>query len=228
MATKKGAGGKPQEFDTQTGRYGSGQSKTKENSLVDENCATNKHKQKKIKQLNRLESEYSRIIQIEKYTGLSRNQSTFTYEAIKHYTRSGYRAIRSGKLPQEESLIETFIERHPKYDGKIWRGIAVEDKSVVEDLYAKMKDGEPIDMRGISSWTSEESVSLKFVTLYRTGTYKIIYESENESGVGIGHLSEWENEEEVLHSGKSRFRVKGITKGRNNVYRVKLEEDKNA
>ena len=225
MATKIGAGGRPQEFDSQTGRYGSGQSKTNGNSIEGKKSAT-KPNQRKIKQLDRQESEYNRIIQIEKYTGLSRNQATLTYEAIKHYTRKGYRAIRSGNLPKEERLLETFIEKHPKYDGKIWRGIAVEDKGIVEDLYTKKNNGEPIDMKGISSWSSEESVAKRFATVNRKGKYKIIFETENENGVGIGHLSAWKIEKEVIHSGKSQFRVISI-KEEKGIYKVKVEEYKN-
>ncbi len=61
MATKKGAGGKPQEFDAKTGRYGSGQSNTKLNGVRYENSATEKPKRKKSQIVKLDKKEYASV-----------------------------------------------------------------------------------------------------------------------------------------------------------------------
>ena len=143
------------------------------------------------------------------------------FDAISHYTRSGFMAIRDWKLPKEEQLIEEFIDKHPKYGGKIYRGIALSDeigKRFIQTLTKYKESGDPISMGGISSWTDAESVAHKFAN-NRKGSIKVVFEMENESGVGINYLSEWQGEEEVLQSGKSLE----ITE-KNGKYLIKLEE----
>lgn len=109
--------------------------------------------------------ESGRIWQIQEYNGLSYEEAKQTYNAIKHYTRAGFRALRDGRVPKEEKLIEDFIAKHPKYNGKIWRGIALEKKKgedYIKRLEKQIKNGYPIDMKGLSSWSSAESIAEEF------------------------------------------------------------------
>lgn len=223
MAEKTGAGGKPQEFDTENGRYL--KNCKGYNSRNDLNNLPKQRKivlPNKIPQLERQDSEIRRIWQIQKFTGFTESEAEQAYNAIKHYTRAGFRAIRDGRAPKEERIIEQFIEKHPKYSGKIWRGIAVNNEEILKNYYAALKSEIQIDMQGISSWSSAESIANEF-TDNREGEIKIIFELENQSGVGIDHLSEWQGEEEVLQSGKIRYKVKDI-KLNNGKYKIKLEE----
>lgn len=189
-------------------------------------------KNKKIPQLDRQESESGRIWQIQEYTGLSYEEAEQTYNAIKHYTRAGFRAIRDGRAPKEEKLIEDFIAKHPKYDGKIWRGIALDKKEgedYIKRLEKQIENGYPIGMEGLSSWSSAESIAEEFADNRagnRNDWYKIVFELDNQSGVGIDHLSEWQGEEEVLQSGMVRYKVKEISNN-NGRFKIKLEEIKN-
>lgn len=178
--------------------------------------------QNKIPQLERQGSEIQRIWQIQENTGLSYKEAEQTYSAIKHYTRAGFRAIRDGQAPKEEQLIENFIDRHPKYDGKIWRGIAVDDESILKKLYLAQERGGLIDMKGISSWSGFESIANDF-TDNRQGEFKIVFELDNQSGVGIDHLSDWEGENEVIQSGKIKYKIKDII-FENGKYKIKAEE----
>ena len=198
------------------------------NTSYDDILATDKETSiNKIKQLKREETEADRIEQIQHYTGLSYKEAEKTYVAIKHYTRAGYKAIRDGSAPHEEQLIEEFIDRHPKYDGKIWRGIALSKKSgerFINNLKEIKTTGEATGMLGLSSWSSAENIANKFAD-YRKGEYKFIFELENKSGVGIDHLSEWQGENEVLQSGKVKYRVIDIVE-RNCKYKIRIEEVK--
>lgn len=181
---------------------------------------------KKISQLDRQESETKRIWQIQEYTGVSYDTAEQINNAIQYYTKDGFRDIRKGNAPKAEELIETFIERHPKYDGKIWRGIALNEekgKNFITELKNKLSSKESTEMFGISSWTSAENVAREFSD-NREGTYKILFELENQSGVGIDHLSEWYGEEEVIQSKKIRYKVKDIKQESPNSYKVILEE----
>lgn len=180
---------------------------------------------KKIAQLERKESEVQRVWQIQENTGMSYEEAEKTYSAIKHYTRTGFRAIRDGHAHKEESIIEKFINKHPKYDGKIYRGIAldkVKGETLISDLKTKKESGGLTDMMGLSSWSSAESIANEFAD-NRPGEYKFIFELNNQSGVGIDHLSEWQGEEEVLQSGKVKYKVKDIFL-KDGKYRIKLEE----
>ena len=213
----------PEEAIDRTFKTG-GVKEYRQNTSYNEILATDKAKdaQKKIPQLERQESETRRIWQIQENTGLSYAESEKAYNAIKHYTRAGFRAIRDGRAPEEERIIEDFIERHPKYDGRVWRGIAVDDKGFLDNLIAKKETGELIDMAGISSWADNEAVAQDFA-VNRPGKYKILFETDNKSGVGIDHLSEWYGEGEVLHSGKTRYKVNEIIE-QDGKYYIKIEE----
>lgn len=180
---------------------------------------------KKISQLERKENEWARINQIQEYTGLTYEDSEKTYRAIQYYTKDGFREIRNGHAPEEERLIEKFIELHPKYDGKIWRGISLSKEKgerYLAELNKKKINGETTDMLSLSSWSSSEDIANDFAD-NREGDYKFVFELENKSGVGIDHLSEWQGEEEVLQSGKVKYKIKDISIA-NNRYKVKIEE----
>lgn len=226
MAEKIGAGGRPQEYNEENGQYGTdgGAKEYRQNTGYGEIFADEKSQkgQSKISQLERQESETRRIWQIQENTGLSYEAAEQTYNAIKHYTKAGFRAIRDGRAPREEKLIEDFIERHPKYDGKIWRGIAVDDENIIKNLYSSYESGDTINMKGISSWSSAESIAHDF-TKNRQGKFKIVFELENQSGVGIDHLSEWQGEEEVIQSGKIQYKVIDII-SQNGKYKIIVEE----
>ena len=117
---------------------------------------------------------------------------------------------------------------HPKFDGKIYRGVAFDkDKGekLLSELKAKKSNGATTDMKGISSWSSAENVADEFAD-NRPGEYKFIFEMNNKSGVGIDHLSEWFGEAEVLHSKTAKYIVKDIVPVENhkNRYRIILEE----
>lgn len=100
-----------------------------------------KETSKKIKQLDWFESEYRRILQIKENTGFNDEEARAIYDAVRDYTDNGYTAIRQGKSERQAKLIEQLIERHPKYEGRIYRGIAVDDDSFIAKLRKAKEDG---------------------------------------------------------------------------------------
>ena len=84
-------------------------------------------------------------------------------------------------------------------------------------------------MGGISSWSSEESIAQDFADNRNKAedSYRFIFETENKSGVGIDHLSNWVGENEVLHSSKTQYKIKEILeieKGKSPLFKIIVEE----
>lgn len=186
--------------------------------------------QTKIGQLERKKTEAERIAQIQEYTGLSEYEAKLTYEAIDFYTGQGYIAIRNGQKPREEELIEQFIALHPKFDGKIYRGVNLdsdEGEKLLTELKANKSNGTITNMKGISSWSSTKAVAESY-GYYRDGEYNFLFEMDNKSGVGIANLSQYEEEAEVLQSKTAKYIVKDIISIENedtkNRYKIILEE----
>lgn len=188
--------------------------------------------QKKIKQLPAYDDLDKSIQQIQDYTGYDKTEAKKAYDTIKYYTSNGYSDIRVNKNSEEAKTIEDFIEKHPKFDGKIFRGIGFEKHKGIRYLrflFNSLNNNTTIDMDGISSWSSEESIAEDFANNRNQAedSYRFIFESENKSGVGIDHLSNWVGENEVLHSSKTQYKVKKIIQkenGKSPLYRILLEE----
>ncbi len=141
--------------------------------------------------------------------------------------------IRNGEDPEGERILEDYIARSSKYGGKVYRGIAFDErygKEYLEGLKTRMSAGIPTDMLGISSWSSEIEVAKEFAL---DGEIGFLFEEENESGAPVAFLSNFFDEQEVLHSKKTQYIVKSIEfcdvkseKNKENyyVYKVTVEE----
>ncbi len=188
--------------------------------------------QKKIKQLEAFDDKNKSVQQIIDQTGYTKEQAEKVYDTIKYYTSAGYGEIRKNKESENAKIIEDFIEKHPKFDGTIYRGVGFENQKGKEYLnYLKQKQNNrsPINMGGISSWSSEESIAQDFADNRKKAndSYRFIFETDNKSGVGIDHLSNWVGESEVLHSSKTKYKVKEvleIEKGNSPLYKIIVEE----
>lgn len=93
--------------------------------------------------------------------------------------------------------LEKLIEKLPRFNDTvpIYRRIQLSNEAI---RGANWKVGAITDMKGASSWTSNKDVfanrNIHFVT-------------KNRSGVSVKHLSKYGDEDEVLHSAKSRWRI---------------------
>jgi len=188
--------------------------------------------QKKIKQLEAFNDKSKSLQQIIDQTGYTKERAEKVYDTIKYYTSAGYGEIRKNKESENAKIIEDFIQKHPKFDGIVYRGVGFENqkgKDYLNDLLYSKSHNLPIDMGGISSWSSEESIAQDFADNRNKAndSYRFIFETDNKSGVGIDHLSNWVGESEVLHSNKTKYAVKNILEienGNSPLYKIIVEE----
>lgn len=141
--------------------------------------------------------------------------------AVSNYTQSDYIKIRRGELPDKAKLIEDYIEKSPKYDGTIYRGLT----TVKDSKIANIDIGDVIDMNGISSWTSDLKVAEKFSRDdVDSSDLSMVFEvAKTDKGTSIVHLARFEKEKEVLVSAKAQYKVLSGYMDRD-VYHVILEE----
>lgn len=131
-------------------------------------------------------------------TGTKSEEATKMFAAISAYSVGANHDSRQ---------VEKFIQKSAKWDGgELMRGIHV-DMATAEELIRRTKDGETLDMRGISSWTSSFVVANDFAFYNSTGDEaKIMFHATGRvNGTSISHLSNFRKEAEVLLSEKARF-----------------------
>lgn len=162
------------------------------------------------------------------------------FNAIRDYTKEGYREIRRAQLAELKEgkpigdadlkekidLIEEYIASVPLYpkDVPIYRGFGsrnIENLQAFENAYV---NGEPITMYGISSWTSVKETAFDFLTgKEHVAVFELV---SNKTGVSIKHLSAFPGENEVLFGTGAKYRIIGkseaydIEKGVVTVYKV--------
>ena len=142
---------------------------------------------------------------------VSKEKATDMVNAVNTYSGSYSGEIRASSRGEndvykhEADMCEEFIKASPKWaGGKLYRGIDV-PKSVANEIVAKAWKKQPIDMRGISSWSSKKHVADEFA---QTGANPIVFVTNGTStnkGTSIRHLSRYKNENEVLMSKDMTF-----------------------
>jgi hypothetical protein len=102
--------------------------------------------------------------------------------------------------------LEEFIEKSPNWDGDIYRGINLPRWTLNE-----FKQGDIIDMQGISSWSSNAEVANKFAK--KGLDEKVIFHSKGtKQGTSIRHLAHYTEEDEVMISAKAKWSITNIQK----------------
>lgn len=163
-------------------------------------------------------------LKVAKDLQISEEKAKAMAESIYSYASSAYEAIRAGSRGEDNNFkieaenCEEFIKASPKWaGGKIYRGIEIYDEADMYAILDKAGKGQPIDMRGISSWTSEQSVAEKFAK----GLYPIVFITNGTStknGTSIKHLARYEDEDEVLVSKDAVFTPTKIEKAYGMIY----------
>ena len=150
-------------------------------------------------------------------------------EAVKGFTIGDYFDIRKsqcGKMPgylskkEQEALtkkaeaIEEYIDAKGPYKGSIYRGINTDGDE-------GFTVGQKIDMRGTSSWTTEEKLGYEWAGKNANGdtsgfksgkerAYVFKMDNAPKKSAYIDDISENQGEKEVLVSNTVRFRIKNI------------------
>ena len=138
-------------------------------------------------------------------------------KAITSFTNTNYKEIRKAsigesndeKYIEQAKQIEEYIDSNKKYEGKIYRSIGLDDSSFGNYTNNDMIGAE-IDMKGISSWTSDEKIAKNYTP--SNSLNSITFKIENSSkGVDISNISAHPTEKEVIQSSKQRYKVKSIS-----------------
>lgn len=134
------------------------------------------------------------------------------------YFYGANREIRKRSTPEFAKMaddIDNYIVAAPKYEGKVYRGIAMD-----EDFVSKLTAGrEFVDDGSLSSWSSKKTVAQRFGkdnSQYKSGMVSVVLELENPSyGTPVQHLSVFgTTEAEVLVSNMhgTKYTISKITK----------------
>jgi hypothetical protein len=151
-----------------------------------------------------------------KETGLSSAEAEKTYFALASYFGSGYSSIRAGHPPsamEKAKLIDNALKKARAYKGEIYRGIHL-DENTYSEWSKQLKSGSTIDMKGISSWSSNPKVAESFAKS-SYGKSVIFKLKTTNHAVPVQHLSSFgKGEAEVLAPSFVKYKVSSyITKG---------------
>lgn len=180
------------------------------------------------------------IAKIRELTGVD-EETAKKYQATVFEWTTDSSKIRNGEDQEGERILEDYIARSSKYDGKIYRGIQFSEKEgrrYLKGLEEKKQQLSSLRMEGISSWSSYESIAQDFSTrdMFLETSIGIIFETENMSGAPIDYLSRHgktfsknEEEGEVLHSKNTEYIIKEIVRDQreskiNEYYGTKKQE----
>lgn len=201
MAAAGGGGNSTDESKTPIGN--STQSGHKEEGYLDEYDLPNEETYEKVaKDLN-----------------VSKEKAKDMVDSVSDYSDGVYDEVRAASSGESSSAYfkgiadscEEFITASPKWDGgTLYRGISLgnSDQATINNILDNASKGKPIDMRGISSWSSDEGVAQLFAgktNQYGTAIIFVTNGKSTSNGTSIKHLSQINDEEEVLVSNKAVF-----------------------
>lgn len=115
------------------------------------------------------------------------------------------RSVKAGTDPKVTAEFESFIAKQKDFNGEAYRGVGFENTAFVDSL----KAGDPIDMNGISSWSKFQDVASDYSLGWDEKPVGVVFRVKNPKG--SAELPE-SGEGEILLSGKSKLRVKKVSK----------------
>lgn len=146
------------------------------------------------------------------------------YSEIRAY-QQGLEVKNQQEIAQIADDIEDYIKKAPRWNGgETFRGVGLSDK----DLSA-YTIGSTHDMKGVSSWSSEEEIARQFGDEYKksVGNSIILHSPTQSKGTAIRHLSKYpgdDGENEVIASKQSRYKVIGKKTDADGRIHVYMEE----
>jgi hypothetical protein len=143
---------------------------------------------------------------IEKELGCNARAAKKYARATAVYSGSGYYAVRSGEDKHTAAVLQNYVDAAPKWDGNgpLYRGMGLRPAQIAE-----LQPGAVVDMKGLSSWSSDSSVADGFAKRHGHGhVQRVVFEvDKGDTATSIAHLSESATEDEVLFSGTTKFEV---------------------
>ena len=158
-----------------------------------------------------------------RYTELGVSDPVEALFAVNHYTGTGYKYMREGKYQDEVKLIDEVIDKQPKWDGEIYRGMKVK-KSFVDNLKSSIGDTLELSPNSPTSFSSNRNVASSFAHSGGEGE-SVVLEMKNKRGSSIAHNSNFSSESEVLHKSAEKYTIKSVNfDSSTNTYVVELED----
>ena len=132
----------------------------------------------------------------------------------------------------KETGLSDFIDKNPDVHyngGTLYRGLMTNGKGI-KDLEKAMKNGKPISMRGVSSWSTNQNIADDFSKYrLRKSTNPVIFEDTSEgtrNAMPFPYSSKgFTPQNEVIYSGSAEFDILEIRK-ENGVTHVKVKQRK--
>ncbi len=145
-------------------------------------------------------------------TGVDLTTAAKMRKALGAYSDGKYKEIINGKEP-EASILDEFINKAPKFDGSLYRGIIVPI-----DFAKAYKPGETLNMKGVSSWSSKKDTAEDYsLGIMEDQNFKIGKDiavvfvlPETNNGTSIKHVSKYQRENEVLVAASAKYKIKKI------------------
>lgn len=180
---------------------------------------------KKKKTFKNLDKAADKISQV---TGMSKEESRKAAHAIIGFSLLEYGEVRANERNgkpftggSEQSVpsfaeskdydrikaINNFIDKAPKYEGTVHRGLAFSNQKDFNKFLKSIKSGEPVD--AMSSTTSNLDIAKGFAS---SGSINVLMNIKNKSGVSIKTLSKFSDEDEVLVPRGALYKASKITK----------------
>ena len=129
---------------------------------------------------------------------------------LNQYEKLQTRRLESGEARSFGKMadrLEDFVERAPKYDGTLRRGVAFDNKDQVKDLIERYGKGDP--NKALESWTSDKRISDRFArgnNNPRSERITILVEN-NTKGAPINAISGFDDEFEILVPSGVKYEV---------------------
>lgn len=138
------------------------------------------------------------------------------YDDIRAASRGEHADANSKKMAQD---VEDFIKASPKWSGgQLHRGIKIYDMNDYAKILKNVQNGKPIDMRGMSSWSSDKDIAESFASGGKKHVVLITNGKSTKHGTSIRHLSQYPHEQEVLMSKDALFTPTRMEQNGNYVY----------
>lgn len=159
-----------------------------------------------------------------KMTGLTPQEVERGMKGIIDFTGSYSDAIRkseqNGKPNGKAQDINNLLQKMPKYDGAVYRGLSLDEKGF-QAFLATNKAGGKMSLNAMSSFTTDTGVAKR----YSSGNdHGVLLAVQNRSGVSIKNLSKYKGEDEVLVPRGTKYTILDVTTFGNRTV-VRLVED---
>jgi len=148
--------------------------------------------------------------------------------SIREYTGPTYKNIRSyqnegkgcnEKITKHMTNLSRALERAPKYEGEVYRGIAFTSKKKLVEFVASVQKEGFLTEKGFTSTSTSKSVATKFTKKQKTNSFEaglqqeksILIKLKTKTGVDISDVSSYPKEKEVLIKPPSKWKLSRVT-----------------